>query len=140
MIAELKALYTDYAEKVKAVRRAAKPFDGVFGFGNDPRNNPCHEAFFAAGGQWAETFANSQPEQEQILEAALFILEEPLQYKEKECYWYMFASHANLKPLIPIMTGETAKMVLERFETLYPRRDRMPLQKELLKALAKAAK
>ena len=122
MVEELKVLYTEYAQKVKEVRKAAKPFDGVFGFGNDPRRNPCHEAFFQAGGQWAERFAATGPEQEKILEAALFILEEPLQYQEKECYWYMFASHANLKPLIPIMTPETANTVRERFEKLYPRR------------------
>jgi len=140
MMEQLKNLYTEYAQKVKEVRKAARPFDGVFGFGNDPRNNPCHEEFFAAGGQWAEQFAAAGPDQAQLLEAALFILEEPLQYKDRECYWYMFASHASLKPLIGVMTPETAAQVLSRFRELYPKRDRMPLQKQLLKALEKAAK
>lgn len=140
MLENLQALYTNYAETVKEIRKKAKPFDGFLGFGNDPRKDPCHEAFYEAVAQWAEGFAAQQPQQEALLTAAFFLLEEPLRYREQECYWYMFAAHAHLKPLIPLLTRENARCVQARFEELYPKRERMPLQKELLKLLTKAGK
>lgn len=140
MLTQLKTLYTDYAAAVAEVRKKARLFDGLFGLGKDPRNDPCHDAFFQAVGKWVEDFLAAGPEQAQLMEAALCILETPKAYDGQECYWFMFAAHGHLKPMVGMLSGENCAILASRMEALYSKRDRMPLQKELLKTLKAAAK
>ena len=140
MLTQLNTIYTDYAEAVKTVRKNARIFDGFLGLGKDPRNDACHDAFYKAVGAWVEEFLAMQPEQEVLMQAAVFILEEPRAYAGQECYWFMYAAHGHIKPMIPYLTKENCKELAARLEKCYKKLDRMPLQKELLKLLAKAAK
>ena len=140
MLTQLKEHYEEYAATIKEVRKNARMFDGFLGLGKDPRNHPCHDTFYQAVGAWTEAFVASQPEQDAAMEAARFILETPLDYKEQECYWFMFAAHGYIKPLISYLGKENCALLGQRLEDCYKKRDRMPLQKELLKLLAKAAK
>lgn len=140
MLDQLKTIYTDYAEVVKTVRKNARVFDGLFGMGRDPRNDACHDAYYQAVGAWVTELLATQPEQAQLMEAAVFILEEPLAYTEQECYWYMYASHGHIKPMIPYLSKENCKELGARLEKCYKKLDRMPLQKEILKMLARASK
>ena len=140
MLTQLNTIYADYAEKVKTVRKQARMFDGFLGLGKDPRNDACHDAFYQAVGAWVEEFMATQPEQETLMAAAVFLLEEPVNYKEQECYWFMYAAHGHIKPMIPALSKENCKELGARLEKCYKKLDRMPLQKELLKLLAKAAK
>ena len=140
MLTQLNTIYTDYAEKVKEVRKKARIFDGFLGLGKDPRNDACHEEFFQAVGEWVAAFLETQPEQDVLMQAAVFLLEEPLTYTGQECYWFMYAAHGHIKPMVPYLSKENCKELGERLEKCYKKLDRMPLQKELLKMLAKAAK
>lgn len=140
MLTQLRTLYTDYHEKTKEVRKKARVFDGILGLGKDPRNHPCHEEYFEAVGAWVADFLATQPEQDVLMQAAVFLLEEPLAYKEQECYWFMYAAHGHIKPMIPYLSKENCLELGQRLEKCYRKLDRMPLQKELLKMLAKAAK
>lgn len=140
MITQLEKLYADYAEEAYNVRKKARVFDGILGLGKDPRNHPCHQAYYDAVGAWAAEFVASAPEQEQLMAAAMFIVEAPAARVGEECYWFMFAAHGHLKPLIPYLSKENCAKLGARLEELYKKRDRMPLQKELLKLLAKGAK
>ena len=140
MLTQLNTIYTDYAEAVKDVRKKARMFDGILGLGKDPRNDACHDAFYQAVAQWVETFLQTRPEQENLMAAAVFLLEEPIAYTGQECYWYMYAAHGHIKPIVPFLTKENAKELAQRLEKCYKKLDRMPLQKELLKMLGKAAK
>lgn len=140
MLTSLEVIYTTYDETLTAVRKKARLFDGFLGLGKDPRKDPCHEVFYEAVGAWVAEFAATEPAQADLLAVALFLVEYPLQYRDKECYWFMFAAHGHLKPLIPLMSKENCKTVGDRLAECYKKPDRMPLQKELLKLLAKAAK
>ena len=140
MLTTLQNLYTDYAATALEVRKKARFFDGVFGLGKDPRNDICHETFYNAVGKWVEEFLASQPEQETLMAAATYILETPKAYFGQECYWFMFAAHGHLKPMIGLLNKENCAELGRRMDATYHKRDRMPLQKELLKLLAAAAK
>ena len=140
MLTQLNTLYTEYAEKVKAVRKKARMFDGFMGLGKDPRNDACHEAYYEAVGAWVTEFLATEPDQETLMQAAVFLLEEPLAYTGQECYWYMYAAHGHIKPIVPYLSKENCAELGARLEKCYKKLDRMPLQKELLKMLAKAAK
>ena len=74
------------------------------------------------------------------MQAAVFLLEEPLAYAGQECYWFMYAAHGHIKPMISHLSKENCQELGQRLEKCYKKLDRMPLQKELLKLLAKAAK
>ena len=140
MLTQLNTIYTDYAEAVKAVRKKARIFDGILGLGKDPRNDACHDAYYQAVGEWVSAFLQTQPEQEVLMQAAVYILETPLSYTGQECYWFMYAAHGHIKPIIPYLSKENCKELGARLEKCYKKLDRMPLQMELLKLLAKAAK
>ena len=140
MLTQLATIYEEYAAKVKEVRKNARLFDGVFGLGKDPRNDACHDAFFQAVGTWVTEFVATEPEQDALMQAAKFIIETPVAYSSQECYWFMFASHGHVKPLIPLLSKENCSQLAASMEQLYKKRDRMPLQKEILKLLSKAGK
>ena len=42
--------------------------------------------------RWAETFLRSRPENGEVYEAVCFLLETPDKYREKHCFWFMFAA------------------------------------------------
>ena len=46
MLEQLKERYRQYDEEATLVRKKASPADGLFGFGNDPKNHPCHELYY----------------------------------------------------------------------------------------------
>jgi len=136
----LRKLYTDYLEEVIEVRRKAPRFAGVFGLGEDPRKHPCHTVFYENVSKWAEEFVAAQPSRDAALEAAWFFLEEPKKHEETESYWFMYVCVGFIRNLIPCLKAEDCKALAERFNSLYPRRERMPVQQETFKMLQKAAK
>lgn len=140
MLTSLQELYTNYDETVVAIRKKARMFDGFFGLGKDPKKDPCHEAFYTAVGTWMEQFVASAPAQEDVLQAGMFLVEEPVRFYSKECYWFMFAAQGHMKALIPLMDKTTCKTIHDRISGLYKKYERMPLQNDLLKLLKKAAK
>ena len=136
----LRKLYTDYIEEAYNVRKKASVFAGIFGLGDDPRKNPCHDAFFQNASQWLKDFLASEPNEAQAMEAATFILEEPRNHEGAEGYWYLYVCIGFIRELIPFMNAADCKALAERFNNLYPRRERMPLQQETFKMLQKAGK
>ena len=52
-------------------------------------------------------------------------------------YWMLLASHAMAMPLIDMLTAQQARSLRESYEQDYPRRERFPVQKEVIKALKK---
>ncbi len=137
MLTQLKTIFTDYDAAVREVRKKARAFDGILGLGKDPRKDPCHEQFYTAAGKWVEEFLATEPSQEDMKAAALLLIEEPKNYEGKECFWFMFAAQGHIKPLIGPMSPENCQAVKASLEANYKKRDRMPLQKELLKLLDK---
>ncbi len=135
MLTTLKTIYADYDKAVQEVRKNARAFDGILGLGKDPRKDACHDQFYQAAGQWVTEFVAAGPSQEELLEAALYITETPKTHEGKECYWYMLAAHGHLKPLIGLLSPENRSTVKASMEATYKKRERMPLQKELLKLL-----
>ena len=140
MINELKTMYEEYAKKSLDVRKKAPIFAGMLGLGSDPRKHPCHEEFYDATIAWTERFVAAQPSAEEAMEVALFALEKPLAYRDYDAYWFMFVAVGNIRSLIPLLTKEDCKALVKRFDELYKKQDRMPLQVETYKKLVKAAK
>lgn len=140
MINELKCMYEAYIAKSLDVRKKAPLFAGILGLGSDPRKHPCHEEFYEAALTWTEKFVESQPSAEAAMEAASYILEAPEPERERDAFWFLWVAVGNIRSLIPFLTQEDCKVLMDRFDQLYKKRDRMPVQAETYKMLKKAAK
>ena len=140
MINQLKEMYEAYREKSLDVRRKAPLFAGILGLGSDPRRHPCHEDFYEAAIAWTDSFVKSQPTQEEVMEVASYILEEPDKDRERDAYWFLWVAVGNIRKLVPLLSKEDCKTLAARFDELYKKRDRMPVQVETYKMLVKASK
>ena len=139
MLQQLQERYRQYDEEANLVRKKAAPADGLFGFGNDPKNHPCHELFYEDIGKWTKAFLASDPDPEQSYAAARFLITAPVECSSKESYWMMYAAQGWCRELVCRLDAGDCGKLRDVFDRLYPRRDRMPVQQELYKALKKGA-
>ena len=65
MVQQLKEIYEKYVQAVAKVYKDAKPMDGLFGWGDDPRKDPCHMRFYENAENWVKTFAAADPSEEE---------------------------------------------------------------------------
>ena len=87
MLEQLKDRSRPYDKEATLVRKKASPADGLFGFGNDPKNHPCHELFYEEIGKWTKAFLETKPNAQDALEAAGFLIEAPRTRSSRESYW-----------------------------------------------------
>lgn len=135
----LKELYEQYDATVVQVRKKASAFAGMFGLGDDPRRNACHESFYDAVGKLVADYAASNPEQEDVAQVVRFILSAAHLNRDKETYWYLYAVQGHTKVLIPMLSAQDCGEMIALYDDAYPKADRMPVQRELYKLLLKHA-
>lgn len=139
MLQQLKERYRQYDEEATQVRKKSSPADGLFGFGNDPKNHPCHEQFYEDIGKWTKAFLETQPDGKESFAAARFMIGAPVECSSRESYWMMYAAQGWCRELVNCLDPQGCAALRDAFDEMYPRRDRMPVQQELYKALKKGA-
>ena len=139
MLEQLKERYRQYDEEATLVRKKASPADGLFGFGNDPKNHPCHELFYEDIGKWTKAFLETRPDARDALAAARFLIEAPRSCAGPESYWMMYAAQGWCRELVCRLNSEGCAQLRTLYDELYPKRDRMPVHQELYKALKKGS-
>nr|MBQ8245286.1 hypothetical protein [Oscillospiraceae bacterium] len=139
MVRQMKARYEAYTQDVAKVYKDARPMDGLFGWGDDPRRDPCHMRFYEDLEQWVKHFLSAAPGQEEVYEAVRFMLETPAEHRDGPCFWFMFAAQGLTRELIPLLSAAQCGALRDSYDDRYPRRDRMPVQKEVYKSLKKGA-
>ena len=122
MLQQLKERYQQYDEEATAVRRNSSPADGLFGFGNDPKNHPCHELFYDDVGKWTKAFLSQKPDSQQSLEAARFLITAPKTCGGKESYWMMYAAQGWCRELVGLLDADGCAELRTLFDELYPKR------------------
>ena len=137
MLHQLEERYGRYVEESNKVRSEAKFGAGFLGFGNDPRKDPCHVAFYKDVEQWVKDFLAGAPCQEDVFQAAKLIVEAPAQHRDEDAYWFMYAAHGLCRDLIPLLNVDQRAELLEIYDREYPKRDRLAVQKEIYKLLSK---
>ena len=139
-LGRLKEIYAKYIQDVDTVYRNAKPTDGLFGMGDDPRNDPCHMRFYEDAEQWAKAFLAASPGEAEVYETVRFMLETPAAYKGHHSFWALFAAQGLVREMIPMLRGEHCAGLRDFYAGNYPRRERMPVQNEVYRLLKKGAK
>ena len=136
----LKELYSDYARDVEAQEKTRRPTEGMLGIGRKPGEDPCHERFFNRLGALTEEMARDGVSGDELAETAKMILtEEKRTALPSYAHWMLLAAHRHVLPLIPHLTPDAAGRLLSEYESAYPRFRRLPMQKEIIKALRQAA-
>ena len=129
-----------YNEAVRKVRAHLKPGDGLFGFGRDPKRDPCHMEFYEAVGEVVGRIAQSGPTPQEAEEAVRFLVT----LAQVEGYFELTrpmreAVQGHARTLVPFLMPETARALAAWYAKTYSRRSRLPVQSQLLKELERRA-
>ena len=136
---ELRGLYAAYEKKAANVHKNAPRYAGIFGLGNDPRNHACHEMFYEDVGTWVQDFLKEKPSPEETAQAVRWILEAATLCRNPVVCGYLYAAQGHSVKLIPALSQEESRELLEWYDRSYPERDRMPVQQEIFALLRKQA-
>lgn len=130
---ELEKLYEDYLDLVAQLYRKRKLWDGAFGLGGGPADNPCHEQLVHD----VEAALAAMP-QAQRQGAVEYILRESLAHKNDPVVYYtLLAAHGATLPYLKDLPVEQARQLRDWYQGAYPRRERMPCQDKVLAGLKK---
>ena len=136
---QVQARYEAYLKEAEALEAAAKPWDGLLGFGARPADHPCHTQFLDALVQILREAGGSLTPEEALAVANL-VVEAPRQHTSPvSIYWTLVAAHGALLPVIPQLKIADRAELLSRYQAAYPRRTRLPVQKQVIRALEKTA-
>lgn len=142
LLDEARRLYEAYEAKFRAQEEKRRPLEGAFGLGGGPRSYPCHDEF----AEQLKTLLRSpeaeslSPEQtRRLLEYIYFA---PARHPDGQdaVYWMKLAVHSLTTDLLPRLEPEDARALHTAYQSAYPRRNRLPAQETLLKALKKRGK
>lgn len=140
-ISQLKQLYDQYETDLLEAHKKGSYFAGwLLTNAKDPRTDPCNKIFYEGVGKWVDDFMADRPDRGTALEAARFILEAAAQNRKTPMYWYYLVSQGYVQKLIPALSSQDCAALYEWYGKTYPRKERLPINDELYKALKKAAK
>lgn len=138
---EVAALYAAYLEKAETLERERKPGQGLFGFGQTPADDPCHEAFVLGLKEMLACFQKAGIASERLYEILDFVFHAPQEHREPaSVYWTLIAAHSAAVEAAAALRPEHAQRLCERYDSDYPRRTRLPVQKQVMKALDSAGR
>ncbi len=136
----LQELYWVYLAEVQAAKDVSSPFAGAFGMKGGPADDPCHDRFVSALRALLEESAQAWPgpgEARALLEQ---VFAPPPEGCPRDAYWMLLAAQGLAERLIPGLSCEDARVLLERYRADYPKHARLPAQEKILRLLEKRAK
>ena len=125
-----------YLETVEELERKRKPGEGIFGMRGGPADNPCHERYSETVRQLLDDFAGQNPSSESVRRVLEELYAAPVLHRKPLCaYWMLIAVQRHSLGLIDLLSTQDAKALFDRYSKDTPRRDRLPVQNEILKKL-----
>lgn len=136
-LAELAALYRTYLQKTVELEATRKPFDGLFGLGNSPQKDACHDVFYDGVGEAVKKLLDDESaDGEDRREAMRLILEAPDRSRvNRLAFPMLLAAHGHCTELAEKLTPEEDLEFAEYYDDTYDRTERMPVQSRLLSTL-----
>lgn len=138
---KLQSLLDTYQEQATAAYQHASVLARAFNLSNDDRNHPCHDRFYNAVGETVAQFLQESPSEQDAYAVLCWLLQSASAHKDEPTYWYLYAIHGYALPVIDRVSPADCAEMLAWYENAYPRRDRMPAQEKVRRALkSRAAK
>lgn len=133
---EIYGLYDAYIKKVDEIRKNSKITAGLFGLTKGPKDDPCHDRFAEELGAKIKEFASGDPVSGEVYLLLAYMYSVPLKYKDDSMvYWMFTAVHSFSYDLICRLNREDAEKLYNKYVEDYPRWERLPSQKKILKDL-----
>lgn len=124
-----------YIDRVNALMANKGMFDGVFGLGHHPKNDPCHVEFFEDVKKMvSECVAESPSAEEADSFAETLIKANAVRGDLPEVQMMYIPIQGLAVQLVPYMSEAKKKELGEWFSNSVPKRMRMPVQRDLCKA------
>ena len=134
--AELESLYDRYIDEAEQAEMERRPGDGLLGIGKTPDNDPCHDRFVNDLETIISHLSEDGRDSSEMLEQLLFIYKAPLEHrKPASVYWMLLAVHGMTLPMIRGLDVADAESLSQWYKEKYPRRERFPAQKQVIKTL-----
>lgn len=128
---ELTLLYEQYACALEQAKRDAPPLAGRLGLGGGPKDHPCHAAFYDGVRDWAEAFAASSADPQELEQALRLLLFAGARHRNDDTGAYCLAIQNHAKKLIALLPADACKALQQDFESWYPAGSRLPLQEQI---------
>ena len=139
--AAIRKIYDDYLEKALNAEKNRKPTDGMFGIGKKPGDDPCHAEFAAQLEAALKEYAAEAPEPSSVRELLSYMYTLPKSHEDpKSIYWMLIAVHGLTSVLIPLLGKANAAALKKEYGAAFRRWERLPVQQQIYRALAQAAK
>ena len=141
---EIQERYAQYVESCRELRASAGAFDGFLGLGHDPKKDSSHRIFYQDVERMTELLAAAPagPEKaEELKEVTEFLLKAERRWAgETLAVWMCAAAQGHALKLIPLLSAQDAGELFAWYDENYPRRQRLPVQDQVYKALRKQSK
>ena len=137
---QLIEIYERYIETAETVWEERPIWDGAFGICASTKDHPCHLEFYKNVERWVENFLKNAPARETAEQAIAYVLQTSQAQKGKLSYWPMYAVHGLMRPLVDFISPRCAGEMRQWYDENLPRKDRMPVHKDLYKKLKKREK
>ena len=137
MLDQLFAYYNTYEDKLLKLYEKASPMAGILGMGNHPKDAPCNDEFYENVENWTKEFLEGTPSQQVAEAAANWMLKLAHEHRKDKTYWFSCAIQGHAKGLILLMGQGEALELQKWFDEAYPARERLPIQREIVKLLEK---
>ena len=139
-LAALEQAFVSYRAEIEAFERKSKPTDGLLGFGHSLKDDACHERFDERVADAVKALCQVPPTAEAAERAARMLLaREDIAAWPQAAQWMFRAAERHCVPLIPYLSPAAAKALHREYTDRYRPWDRLPAQKEVLKALKRTA-
>ncbi|MBQ6927861.1 MAG: hypothetical protein IJQ36_06070 [Oscillospiraceae bacterium] len=140
-LVRLQELYESYLGEVELLELNRKPSAGIFGLKGGPADDPCHDRFAETLHGFYEGFAAQKPESAAVKELMAYACTLPTVRREpRTAYWMLIAVQSLTQELVGLLTPSDAEELAVLYEKSFRRRERMPAQIKLIKALKAAGK
>ena len=133
----LEEICEQYRRDVMEMDKTLRPGSGMLGLGPRPGDAPCHEKFDRAVAALLRTPPEDTADAAAVSRALLLREDGPAWPEHAK--WMLIAVQRHGMALYRRLPPETAAALLDRYEKLYPRMRRLPVQKEIMRALKEAA-
>ena len=135
------ALLGAYIAETERLEREKKPGDGLMGLSPGPKDDPCHDRFAQALEHLLLDIRAQAPPSGEVRDALDAIYRAPLDHPwPLSAHWMLKAVHGLTAPLADLLTAADARALYDAYARDYPRWDRLPSQKQALRALDAARK
>lgn len=132
----LRTLFQDYIAYAGQLREETASVKSVLGLRDREIYDSGHKTFDRAVEDWVNAFAETNPSQEDLLEALDILLFSAVGYEGRAPYWYLCAVQRHAGPLISLLSSDSRENMQERFEARYPKGQRLPIQNDIDKQLS----